>query len=367
MKLGLFMMPIHNHKRDYHTTLMEDIEAIVHADSLGFSEAWVGEHYSSKSEQITSPLLFLAHLLPQTTQIVAGTGVICLPQYHPAVTAGQIAMFDHLAKGRYIAGLGPGGLPPDFEVFGVMDADRNSMMIEAIDIMIDIWTSDPPYEYNGKHWQISLKDWVYEDIGLGYMAKPYQKPYPPIAISAMSPFSGSIKFAGSRGYIPISANFIGTWSVKSHWQVYAEAAAKAGHATDPEIWRVARNIHVDETDEAAEAFVKKAEDSTDWYFSYLFRIFERAEMKGPFVVNQGDDAAALTHESIRDNYTIYGSPETVAEKILALRDEIGHFGTLMLTAQDWTDKERMKRSMSLLAEEVMPKVNAAIGVRAAAE
>ena len=63
MKLGLFMMPIHNHKRDYHTTLMEDIEAIVHADSLGFSEAWVGEHYSSKSEQITSPLLFLAHLL----------------------------------------------------------------------------------------------------------------------------------------------------------------------------------------------------------------------------------------------------------------------------------------------------------------
>ena len=32
----------------------------------------------------------------------------------------------------------------------------------------------------------------------------------------------------------------------------------------------------------------------------------------------------------------------------------------MLTAQDWTDKERMQRSMSLLAEEVMPKVNAAI-------
>ena len=367
MKLGLFMMPIHNHVRDYHETLMEDIDAIVHADRLGFSEAWVGEHYSSKSEQITSPLLFLAHVLPHTGQIVCGTGVICLPQYHPAVTAGQIALFDHLAKGRYIAGLGPGGLPPDFEVFGVMDADRNAMMVEAIDIMIDIWTSDPPYEFNGEHWQISLKDWVYEDIGLGYMAKPYQKPHPPIAISAMSPFSGSIKFAGSRGYIPISANFIGNWSVKSHWQVYAEAAAKAGHATDPEIWRVARNIHVDESDAAAEAFVKQAEDSTDWYFSYLFRIFERADMKGPFVVNQGDDPAALTHEALRDSYTIYGSPETVAEKILALREEIGHFGTLMLTAQDWTDKERMKRSMSLLAEEVMPKVNAAIGTRAAAE
>ena len=69
---------------------------------------------------------------------------------------------------------------------------------------------------------------------------------------------------------------------------------------------------------------------------------------------------ALRHEALRDNFTIYGSPETVTEKILALRDEIGHFGTLMLTAQDWTDRERMTRSMSLLAEEVMPRVNAAL-------
>ena len=367
MKLGLFMMPIHHPRRDYHETLMEDIDAIVHADRLGFSEAWVGEHYSSASEQITSPLLFLAHVLPRTERIVCGTGVICLPQYHPAVTAGQIAMFDHLAKGRYIMGVGPGGLPPDFEIFGVMESDRNAMMVEAIDIMLELWEKDPPYDIQGEHWQLSLKDWVYEDIGLGHMAKPYQKPHPPIAISAMSPFSGSIRFAGSRGYIPISANFIGNWSVASHWQVYAEAAAKAGHPTDPEIWRVARNVHVDETDAAAEAFAKEPGNSTDAYFDYLFKIFERADMKGPFVVERGDDPARLTHEALRDNYTIFGGPDTVVEKILALREEVGHFGTLMLTAQDWTDKERMKRSMALLAEEVMPRVNAALGTRAAAE
>jgi alkanesulfonate monooxygenase SsuD/methylene tetrahydromethanopterin reductase-like flavin-dependent oxidoreductase (luciferase family) len=367
MKLGLFMMPIHGRKKAYHQALMEDIDAVLHADRVGFSEAWVGEHYTAAPEQITSPLVFLSHLLPQTQQIVCATGVICLPHYHPVVTAGQIAMFDHLAEGRFIAGVGPGGLPSDFEVFGVVDADRNAMMIEAIDMMVEIWTNDPPYDMHGEHWQITSKDWCYEAIGLGHQARPYQKPHPPLAISAMSPFSGSIKFAGSRGYIPVSANFISTWSVKSHWQVYAEAAAKAGHSTDPEIWRVARNVHVDETDEAAEAFVKEAGSSNDWYFEYLFRIFERADMKAPFVVNQGDDPAALTHETLRDNYTIYGSPDTVVEKILALREEIGHFGTLMITAQDWKDKARIKRSLSLLADEVMPKVNAAIGTRDTAE
>ena len=176
MKLGLFMMPIHNHVKDYHQSLMEDIDAIVHADRLGFAEAWVGEHHCSKSEQITSPLLFLSHLLPQTEQIVCGTGVICLPQYHPAVTAGHIALFDHLAKGRYIAGIGPGGLAPDFELFGLMEADRNAMMVEAIDIMIDIWTSDPPYEFNGEHWQFGLKDWIDEERGSATWPSPIRSP-----------------------------------------------------------------------------------------------------------------------------------------------------------------------------------------------
>lgn len=367
MKLSLFMMPVHDCRRDYHTTLMEDVEAVVHADRLGYAEVWVGEHYASAAEQITSPLLFLSHLLPQTERIVCATGVICLPQYHPVLTAGQIAMFDHLAKGRYIMGVGPGGLPPDFEIFGTMDLDRNAVMVEAIDIMLEIWANDPPYEIKGKHWNLSLKDWVYDDIGLGRMCKPYQKPHPPIAISAMSPYSASIRFAGERGYIPVSANFIGTWSVKSHWETYAEAAAKAGHPTDPEVWRVARNIYVDESDAAAEAFVKTSGESTDWYFQYLYKIFERADMKGPFVVNRDDDPTKLLHQDLRDNYTIHGSPDTVAEKILALRDEIGSFGTLVLTNQDWTDKPRMKRSMELLAREVMPKVNAAIGARDAAE
>ena len=76
MKLGYFMMPLHHIDRDYHETLQEDIEAIVLADELGYSEAWVGEHYSSAVEQITSPLMFHANLINRTKQIKFATGVI---------------------------------------------------------------------------------------------------------------------------------------------------------------------------------------------------------------------------------------------------------------------------------------------------
>ena len=367
MRLALFMMPIHDPKRDYHTTLMEDVDTIVLADKLGYSEAWVGEHYTSSAEQVTSPLMFLSACIARAPRITFATGVICLPQYNPITIAGQAAMFDHLCKGRFIMGVGPGGLPSDFEIFGTLESDRMAMMTEAIDMIHKIWDSKPPFEFSGKFYNASVKTWVYDDIGMGHQARPFQKPYPTVAVSAMSPFSSSMKLAGARNWDPVSANFIGNWSVKSHWDVYADEARKHGRTPDPSRWRVARNIYVADSDKEAESFVKKRNESYDFYFEYLYKIFERAQMKAPFVIRKGDDPAKLTYESMRDEYTIFGSPSTVARKILEFREEVGSFGTLMLTAQDWTNKAKIRKSMTLLAKEVMPLVNAKLGERQAAE
>lgn len=368
MELGYFMMPLHHIDRDYHTTLQEDAEAIIFADELGYSEAWVGEHYTSAVEQITSPLQFLSSLIPQTRQITFATGVICMPQYHPGVTAGQAAMFDHMSDGRFIMGVGPGGLPSDFELFGVMDADRNEMMVEALDHILALWQGDPPYDLEGKHWHIKMPEWTCHDIKLGYVAKPFQQPHPPIAISGMSPYSGSMTLAGSRGYIPVSANFVGVWSVVTHWLAYAKGAEQSGLEPNQESWRVARSIYVADSDAEAERFVRTAGGPYDFYYEYLSKIFERADMRAAFVVEKGDDPNELTHEALRDHLVIHGSPDTVANRILALREEVGDFGTLLYAAHDWDDqKARMKNSMRLMAEEVMPRVNRAIGSKAAAD
>ncbi len=357
MEHGYFMMPLHHTEKDYHLSLEEDMEAIVLADELGYSEAWVGEHYSSAVEQITSPLMFHANLIARTKQIKFATGVMCLPQYHPAVQAGQAAMFDHLSKGRFIMGVGPGGLASDFELFGVMDKDRMEMMEEALEMMIELWTTEPPYKMQGKHWTIDMKEWTHHDIKLGYVPKPFQDPYPPVAISAMSPHSGSLKFAGSKGYIPVSANFVATWSVETHWPAYCEGAKAGGITPNPEHWRVARSIFVADTDREAEEFVKSPGGAYDYYYEYLFQIFERSDYKAPFVANPTDDPAKLTPQNIRDACIIYGSPETVANKILELRKRIGDFGTVLYAAHDWQDVGAMKKSMTMFAEEVMPRVN----------
>jgi alkanesulfonate monooxygenase SsuD/methylene tetrahydromethanopterin reductase-like flavin-dependent oxidoreductase (luciferase family) len=357
MKLGYFMMPLHHIDRDYHETLQEDIEAIVLADELGYSEAWVGEHYSSAVEQITSPLMFHANLINRTKQIKFATGVMCLPQYHPAVQAGQAAMFDHLSEGRFIMGVGPGGLLSDFELFGVLEKDRMEMMEESLDMILELWSTDPPYKMHGKHWNIEMKEWTHHDIKLGYVPKPLQQPHPPIAMSAMSPSSSSLTFAGQRGYIPVSANFIAPWSVKTHWPAYCAGASSAGLTADPNEWHVARSIFVADTDAEAEEFVKTSGGAYDYYYDYLFKIFDRSGFKGPFVTNQGDDPESLTPTAVRDACVIYGSPETVAQKIIDFKDAVGDFGTLLYAAHDWADKAAMKKSMRLMAEHVMPMVN----------
>ena len=84
MHLCLFMMPLHPPERPMHETLAEDTEKSLLADRLGFQEVWVGEHFSATSEPIASPLMFMAGLVHRTS-LNFGTGVINLPNHHPAI------------------------------------------------------------------------------------------------------------------------------------------------------------------------------------------------------------------------------------------------------------------------------------------
>ena len=71
--------------------------------------------------------------------------------------------------------------------------------------------------------------------------------------------------------------------------------------------------------------------------------------------------AAVTVEYLLDTLVICGSVEHVVEQILAFRESVGDFGTLLYAGHDWADVALAQRSMTLMAEQVMPRLNAAIG------
>jgi len=157
MKLGFFTMPIHPLDKDWRKSLREDREAFILADKLGFTEGYVGEHATDKAENITSCAVFIASLIDATKKIKLGTGTINMPNSHPAATAARVAMLDHMLDGRFIFGVSPGGLLSDAEVLGNLDADRNAMFLEGIDIVLKLWAEAPPYDIDGKYWKLTTR------------------------------------------------------------------------------------------------------------------------------------------------------------------------------------------------------------------
>ncbi|MGN6570892.1 MAG: LLM class flavin-dependent oxidoreductase [Pseudolabrys sp.] len=359
MKLGFFTMPIHPLAKDWRQSLREDREAFVLADELGFVEGYCGEHVTDRAENITSCAMFLSTLVDAVKTMKLGTGTINMPNAHPAAVASQIAMLDHLLDGRFIFGISPGGLLSDAEVFGNLDSDRNAMFLEAINQVLAIWEGEPPYNLKGKFWNISVERQFIPDLGQGYVAKPLQRPHPPIVVTAVAPFSKGVTEAAARGWDPISANFLMPQWVKSHWPKYVEGCERAGRKADPANWRVARSIFVADDERTAKAY---ATDPTGPYRYYYSQIYTKLNKNGRIELfktrrDQPDDEVTL--DSICDQLITYGTPDKVADEILKYRDTVGDFGTLLYAGKDWKDRELGRRSMILLAEKVLPKVNAA--------
>jgi alkanesulfonate monooxygenase SsuD/methylene tetrahydromethanopterin reductase-like flavin-dependent oxidoreductase (luciferase family) len=360
MQLGFFTMPIHPLGKDWRVSLKEDREAFILADELGYAEGYVGEHTTDAAENITSCMMFLCTLIDATKRIRLGTGTINMPNTHPAAVAANVAMLDHLLGGRFNLGISPGGLMSDAEVFGNLDANRQEMFLEAINQVLAIWAAEAPYDIEGKYWTISTRRTLMADIGQGILAKPLQKPHPPIVVTAVAPFSKGVTEAAARGWDPISANFLMPQWVKSHWGKYVEGCQKGGRPADPANWRVAKSILVADDDRKARDYVMAAKSPYRLYYSNLMTKIFKGGRGEAFKTSRDQPDSAVTLEGVMDKLIIHGSPQTVADKLLVFREEVGDFGTLLYAGKDWLDREMGRRSMILLAEKVLPVVNSAI-------
>jgi alkanesulfonate monooxygenase SsuD/methylene tetrahydromethanopterin reductase-like flavin-dependent oxidoreductase (luciferase family) len=355
--------------RSWVETLKEDREAIILADQLGFHDAFMGEHLTDACENITNSMMFLASLIPATRQIKLATGTANLSHMHPVLIAVHAAMFDHLAEGRFILGVSPGALTSDAEALGNLEQDRNKMFAEAIDVILAIWEREPPYDIDlpDNRYKVSTGRTMTLDLGVGYLHKPYQKPRPEIVGTVVAPFSPGVVLMGRRDFHPLSANFLLSMHLKSHWENYCKGKAEAGAQAEVGDWRVARAIFVHDDDKVAARYGRYDGNSPYlFYYSQMRRKMIRGNRLYVFKSYKDQPDEQITLDYVMDHCVIYGGVNKVVDQILALREEIGDFGELVYAGMDWVDPALNRRSMQLMAEQVMPRVNAAIGKSAAA-
>jgi alkanesulfonate monooxygenase SsuD/methylene tetrahydromethanopterin reductase-like flavin-dependent oxidoreductase (luciferase family) len=171
--------------------------------------------------------------------------------------------------------------------------------------------------------------------------------------------------AAARGWDSISANFLQPKWVRTHWPNYVEGCAQRGRPAESEELGVAESIFVADDGSTAMRYATEPDGPYHFYYKSLFTKLKTADRANLFKTEQDQPDEALNIETIVEQLVIHGTPDAVADQILAFREKVGDFGTLLYAGHDWMDQRLARRSMELMAEKVMPAVNQAIEPRTA--
>ena len=354
MDCGLFTMPSHPPERSLEDGQDWDLQVLRWADELGYREAWIGEHHTAPWEPHPAPDLLVAQALQQTSRIRLGPGGFLLPFHHPAELANRVAMLDHLAQGRLNFGIAASGLPSDwamFDVDGFAGVNRQ-MTRESLALILRLWTEEEPFEHVGQFWTVRKPAPMWGTLRAHI--RPLQRPHPPISVSGLSPRSETLKIAGEYGFLPMSPEQDPSL-LASHWEAVEEGAQRSGRVARRADWRIVRDVFVAETDAEALRLAVDGPMGRMWSEYYLGLLRDSNSLK----YMKHDERVAddeVTVEYCARHQWLVGSPDTVAEKLAALDHAVGGFGVLLAMCYDYADDpEPWRRSMELLATEVMPR------------
>jgi len=338
LRFGIFLAPFHPVGQNPTLALERDLELVVRLDEMGYDEAWFGEHHSAGYEIIASPEVFIGVLSQRTRNIRLGTGVSSLPYHHPFILADRMVLLDHLTRGRVMFGVGPGALPSDAFMMGIDPMKQRDMMEESLEAILALLEGAEPVTREASWFTLH---------NARLQLRPYTHPRFEVAVAAQISPAGP-RAAGRFGLslLSIGATSAGGFDVLgSHWQVMEERAVEFGSAVDRRKWRLVGPMHIAETEEQARAEVKFG--LAQWV-DYFERVAALPLAPGTLDPDKMVDALMET------GFAVVGTPAMAIAQIERLAEQSGGFGTYLLMAHEWADREATLRSYELFAREVVP-------------
>ena len=339
MRFGIFLAPFHRYPDNPTLALERDLELIEWLDTLGFDEAWVGEHHSAGWETIASPELFISAAVQRTRHIKLGTGVVSLPYHHPLMVANRMVLLDHMSRGRVMLGVGPGALYTDAVMLGIDTTRQRPRMEESLDVIVRLLREDGPITHES--------DWFTLKEARLHLA-PYTRPHFPIVVASAQSPSGMV-LAGKYGFGVLSFSAYqgvrGAVDLKAQWQIAEATAAEHGTTMRRDEWRLVVPVHVAESRREAIEDVRRG--SARFMKEYQGGVLGRhMPVDGP-------------HEAIVDRMAetgswLIGEPDEIVARLRWLDEVSGGYGGLMVMAHEWANREKTLKSYELFARYVMP-------------
>jgi alkanesulfonate monooxygenase SsuD/methylene tetrahydromethanopterin reductase-like flavin-dependent oxidoreductase (luciferase family) len=357
----------------YQRMLADLTEQIKLADDLGYdSVSFTEHHFHIEGFEISNnPVLLDLYFAMQTKRIRVGQLGIVLPAANPIRVAEDIAMLDHMTKGRACAGFARGYQRRWVDVMaqqthGIhaampnqhddIDAANREAFEENLKIIKKCWTEEM-LDYQGKFWKVppGPTPWTLETTAkwgkgvengalkaIGVVPKPYQKPYPPL----FQPFAsseGTIRMCAREDITPILPAMHPSHEDKLY-SVYADVSGKKKGAG----MGVLRDVIIADTDEHAMALWRDSGQFSGkaWFEPFGFR-------KGLMDPKTGEFPTA--EKIVADGYAYVGSLDTVMRAVEASQKRQPVDWTFCYTYNNLVPHDILMRSIETFWTKVMPR------------
>ena len=337
MKFGLL---VDCHVREGRTQTLafdELFDQVDAAESTGMDSIWIVEHhFRPKASVLSASMMVAGAIAARTKRVRIGTAVQVLPLGNPLRIAEEVASIDHISHGRFDFGVGRSSIPKFYDGFNIPYSESTARFTESFEIVMRAFTQET-FSFEGDYYS-------YHDVSIS--PRPLQQPYPPIYMAVRTPEG----FAHSaRSKFNVVLWFMGDY-YEDRLQIYREEWQAAGHPEPPEV-HVRVPIFIAESETAARE-IPRASVEHD-----LHRVIGEAT-----AMNAADRVAQAQnflkdYESFLRTRVIYGSPESVIDRIEEFRERTGLTGMILdVNHGGQIPHEQVISSIRLLTEKVAPRL-----------
>lgn len=290
MKIGVLQFFSWSRRIPLETVYQRAFERIAIMDEGGYDGVWLAEHHFNTYSVCPSPHLMAMNVAARTKNLRIGLAVSLAVFYNPLRLAEEVALLDVLSGGRINWGAGRGFDRGEFGAFKIDVAESAARFQEAVDIVLAAWTNEK-LTYHGQFWD-------YEDVEV--LPKPMQKPHPPAWLAATSP--EAINRAASRGHTILMDPHASHEEIREKRALYQRVLEENGYSIEGRDIPMARLIAIAPTEEQAK---EVAYEGARWTV-------------GSYAKGMHDDPI----ERYVNQVMVYGTPESVTEKLLALKQDL---------------------------------------------
>ena len=342
MKFSNFLFPHSPTPESDYGVVTDALREAELTEELGFDGVWLGEHHNDGACAYVDPVTFAAAVAARTRHVKIGFAAVQMALHHPIRLAEQVALLDNISNGRIILGIGRGTAYNFYEYrsYGIPFAEAQGRLVESEEILPKAWTTEN-YRHKGEYFDIDLPV---------LRPKVYQSPHPPVIRAVAT--EGSMVEMAKQGR-PLMLVVQPDDETERRFSVYQDAMRDSGYdepaveraMEDSWIWR---NIYVAETDVDAERLAAQVHRASRKHIDETRLRLNTAEEMASVSTGLADPRFRV------ENSMIFGSPDTVAERIERLQ-RIGIGGLILqfrVGPMSWEDNEA---SLRLFADRVMPR------------